>query len=187
VVEAVANASPVAYRDRQEQLAFYINAYNILTVSAVVQRFPIDSVMSVPGFFDTITHTVAGNPMTLNALENDIIRAQFGEPRIHFAVNCASVGCPWLDGTPFTGETLDAALTRLTRQFVGQSTSLDTRRRRVVVSQLFEWFATDFEAAGGVRAFLVAHTEHDQTRVQVASPGMRIAYFPYDWALNARP
>ena len=187
VVEAVANASPVAYPERSAQLAFYINAYNILTVSAVVERFPIDSVMSVPGFFDTITHTVAGNPRTLNALENDLIRAQFSEPRIHFAVNCASVGCPWLDRTPFTAENLDASLTRLTRQFVGQSTSIDSRRRRVVVSQIFEWFAGDFQAAGGVRAFLVAHTDHEQTRVQVADERMRIAYTPYDWALNARP
>ncbi len=187
VVGAVANASPVAYPERSAQLAFYINAYNILTVSAVVERFPIESVMSVPGFFDTITHTVAGNPRTLNSLENDLIRAQFAEPRIHFAVNCASAGCPWLDREPFTAENLDAQLTRLTRQFVGQSTSIDSRRRRVVVSQIFEWFAGDFEAAGGVRAFLVAHTEHEATRTQVADERMRIAYTPYDWALNARP
>ena len=152
-----------------------------------MERLPIESVMSVPGFFDTITHTVAGNPRTLNALENDLIRAQFSEPRIHFAVNCASVGCPWLDRTPTPHVNRETPYTHLRCPLGFQPTSFDSPRRRVVVSQIFEWFAGDFQAAGGVRAFLVAHTDHEQTRVQVADERMRIAYTPYDWALNARP
>ncbi|MEZ4325371.1 MAG: DUF547 domain-containing protein [Polyangiales bacterium] len=186
-VQAVADTRPTDLVSRDAQLAFYLNAYNILTVNAVLARFPIDSVMSVPGFFDAIEHDVMGTRMTLNALENDIIRGRFHEPRIHFAVNCASAGCPWLDATPFTAGELDATLTRLTNAFVGRTTTVDARRRRVVVSQLFEWFAGDFEPAGGVRAFLVAHTENEATRAGVADERNRITYFEYDWALNARP
>ncbi|MCA9532863.1 MAG: DUF547 domain-containing protein [Myxococcales bacterium] len=187
LVLAVGDARPADLQGRDAQLAFYLNAYNVLTVNAVVTRLPIDSVMSVPGFFDTIEHDVMGTPMTLNALENDIIRAQYHEPRIHFAVNCASAGCPWLDATAFTPGALEGALDRLTRAFVARTTSLDSRRRRVVVSQLFEWFAGDFEPSGGVRAFLVAHTDDPSTRSAVADERNRIAYFEYDWALNARP
>jgi hypothetical protein len=186
-VQAVADARLTDLPDRDAQLAFYLNAYNILTVNAVVTRFPIDSVMSVPGFFDVLEHNVLGTSMTLNALENDIIRAQFHEPRIHFAVNCASAGCPWLDSAPFTASNLEPALDRLTRGFVRRTTSVDSRRRRVVVSQLFEWFAGDFEPAGGVRGFLVAHIDNEATRAQVADERNRVAYFEYDWALNARP
>ena len=90
---------------RDEQLAFYINAYNALVIKAVLAKLPIDSVMSAPGFFDREKHVVAGQEMTLNHLENEIIRsARFAEPRIHFLVNCASVGCPRRDVALLVGD-----------------------------------------------------------------------------------
>ena len=186
LVSAVAEADPAAEESDAGRLAFYINAYNILTVSAVLERFPIASVMDVPGFFDAATHRVAGAEMTLNGLENDIIRGQFHEPRIHFAVNCASTGCPWLDGTGFTAENLEASLERLTDAYVQRTTQVDARRRRVQVSKIFEWFAADFEAGGGVRAFLAAHLGEAQ-RALVEDPRTRITMFEYDWSLNGRP
>ena len=185
VVRAIGEADPATYPSREAKLAFYINAYNVLTVATVVERFPIDSVMSVEGFFDVITHRVADREMTLNALENEIIRAEFEEPRIHFAVNCASAGCPWLDGTPFTAENIDAALDRLTRSYVQRTSVLERSRRRVRVSKIFEWFEGDFERAGGVREFLAAHLEPDDAAF-VRESRTRIGHFEYDWALNAR-
>lgn len=167
------------------QLAFYINAYNVLTVNSVIELWPVTSVMEEEGFFDARPHTVAGATMTLNALENDIIRARFGNPRIHFAVNCASTGCPWLDATSFTAANLDARLAALTQAFVSRTTQIDRRRRRVRTSQIFEWFAGDFEASGGVREFVAAQlSDEDAAFVRLSST--RIAHFDYDWALNGR-
>ena len=193
VVEAVANASPVAYPERSAQLAFYINAYNILTVSAVVERFPIDSVMSVPGFFDTITHTVAGNPRTLNALENDLIRAQFSEPRIHFAVNCASVGCPMLREEAYVAERLSAQLDEQTARFMSdRSRNRYAGGGKLEVSRIFDWYGKDFalghRGITSLQAFMASQAERladvPADRERIRGQNLPIAFLEYDWKLN---
>lgn len=182
-VRYVGETDPSSW-SRDAQLAFYIDAYNALTVHAVLERWPIESVMRVEGFFDAIEHRVAGREMTLNALENDIIRsARFAEPRIHFAVNCASAGCPPLSRQAFAAENLEAQLEAQTDAFVRATT--EVRGRRARLSQIFEWFAADFEAAGGVRAFVADHLEGEDA-ARVRDPRTRLAYTPYDWAINAR-
>lgn len=182
-VRSVGEAEPASWA-RDEQLAFYIDAYNALTVSAVIAHWPIESVMRVEGFFDAETHRVAGRAMTLNQLENDVIRGDaFAEPRIHFAVNCASVGCPPLSRQAYTAENLEAQLAAQTEAFVRATTEVSGRRARL--SQIFEWFAADFEPAGGVRAFVADQLEGDDAD-RVRDPRTRLAYAPYDWAINAR-
>ena len=167
---------------RDAHLAFLINAYNILTVSAVIERWPIEGVMQVEGFFDGIEHTVAGETMTLNTLENERIRAVFGEPRIHFAVNCASTSCPPLRRELFTAENLEASLEEQARAFVRGSTSF--RGRRATLSKLFEWFADDFEAGGGVREFVASRLDAEDTE-KMRSERTRLQYADYDWSPNA--
>lgn len=167
-----------------EALAFYVNAYNALTVAAVLEAWPIESVMRVDGFFDTATHTVAGESMTLNALENDILRSdRFGEPRIHFVVNCASKSCPPLDREPYTAENIEAKLALATRSYVRATTELTSHTAKV--SRLFEWFAEDFGGADGVRTFVADQLEGDAAE-HVRSSRTTIGYQDYDWALNAR-
>ncbi|MCZ7681820.1 MAG: DUF547 domain-containing protein [Sandaracinaceae bacterium] len=90
----------VASLSRDARLAFYLDAYNALVVKAVIDRWPIEGVMRVPGFFDRARYRVAGRDLTLNELENDVIRG-FAEPRVHFALNCASASCPRLGRTPY--------------------------------------------------------------------------------------
>ena len=184
VVAAVGSADPSAYAD-DAKLAFYINAYNALTVSAVVERWPLESVMRIEGFFDRIEHRVAGESMTLNHLENEIIRARFEEPRIHFAVNCASAGCPPLSPTAFTPANLEAQLVAQTQAYVRRTSRIDRDGGRVELSQIFEWFAADFEPAGGVRTFVANHLEGDNATF-VRHEGTALAHFEYDWAVNAR-
>ena len=182
VARSLAAAAPSRW-SRDAQLAFYINAYNILTVAAVVERWPIESVMRVDGFFDEIKHTVAGQELTLNELENDIIRdsERFGEPRIHFAVNCASVGCPPLHNRPFAADRLESDLEELSRAFVRRSTR-PAREGVVETSQIFEWFAADF-APGGVVAFLKRYLPDGQASVLEEA---ELQYRSYDWEINAR-
>lgn len=181
-VEQVGAADTTGW-ERDVELAFLVNAYNALTVAAVVELWPIDSVLSVPGFFDARTHRVAGADMTLNQLENDRIRARFAEPRIHFVVNCASAGCPWLPPEPVTADNLATLLDRQTREFLDRTVRIDDGT--AWVSQIFEWFAGDFEAAGGVRAFLAAHLDEERA-VFVLDHAHTISFTPYDWAVNAR-
>ena len=178
-VAAIATAQPAEW-SRDEQLAFYINAYNALTISSVVANWPMDSVMNVEGFFDAAEHQVAGESITLNTLENARIRETFHEGRIHFAVNCASVGCPPLRGTPFEAATLDAALEEQTVAAVRATSTV--RGRRVTVSKLFEWFADDFTP--DVREFIASRLEEaDATAVRNTRNRLRFA--DYDWAVNA--
>ncbi|MEM9068607.1 MAG: DUF547 domain-containing protein [Myxococcota bacterium] len=170
--------------ERDAALAFYINAYNALTVSSVLELWPVESVMQEDGFFDGRKHMVAGAEMTLNDLENTIIRGErFAEPRIHFAVNCASVGCPPLQNEAFTAANLEAKLAAATQAFVRASTRFG--RRDVQLSQIFEWFAGDFEAVGGVRSFVAAQLEGEEAE-RVANERTRIRHFDYDWDLNGR-
>jgi len=184
LVASIGAATPASW-SRDEQLAFYINAYNVLVVRTVIDRWPIESVMRSEGFFDGATYSVAGLERTLNALENEVIRGPtFNEPRIHFAVNCASIGCPPLRGSPYTAAGLDAQLHEQAEAFVRTTSRIDRGERRVSVSQLFEWFADDFAPAGGVRAFLVAHLEGDD-RELVRDAAIAISHFEYDWALNS--
>lgn len=172
---------------RDARLAFFINAYNILVVHAVLERWPLESVMRSEGFFDGATYTVAGHQRTLNGLENDVIRGEeFAEPRIHFAVNCASAGCPPIATAPYSAENLEAQLGAQAVAFMRATTRIDRSRRRVQASQLFEWFAADFEPAGGARAFIAERLEAADGAF-VRDPETRITYFEYDWALNARP
>lgn len=186
LVDAVSSAE-VEAASRDAKLAFYINAYNILVVHTVLERWPLESVLSSEGFFDGVEYPVVGTARTLNGLENDVIRDRevFGEPRIHFAVNCASAGCPPLANQPYTAATLEAMLARQTRAYVRGTSRLDRGASRVRVSQIFEWFAEDFGGPDGVRRFLAAHLEAPDASF-VSDSRTTVGHFDYDWALNAR-
>lgn len=187
LVSAIAEAEVDGWT-RDAQLAFFINAYNALVIHTVLERWPIESVIRSEGFFDGVEYPVAGTDRTLNGLENDVIRdaERFGEPRIHFAVNCASAGCPPLADTPYTAAALEAMLARRARAYVRATTRIDRDADRVQVSQIFEWFAADFGGPDGVRAFLAAHLE-DEDAAFVRDASTEVEHFDYDWALDARP
>ena len=184
VTQSIADTDPSTW-ERDEQLAFYINAYNANTIELVLEEWEVDSVLEEDGFFDDEDHMVAGEEMTLNELENEIIRAEFGEPRIHFLVNCASTGCPPLASYAFTAENLEEAFETHTRAYIQRTSELNRDRGRVYVSQIFEWFEDDFDVAGGVRAFLVQYFDGEDAEF-VANEENSIRHFEYDWSINAR-
>lgn len=178
-VRAIAEAEPDGW-SRNAQLAFYLNAYNALVVHAVLEHWPIESVQGVPGFFDRERHRVAGRAMTLNQLENEVIRRRFDEPRIHFALNCASASCPPLSRRAFEASSLDRRLAALTRAFVRRTTRVTGDAVRV--SRIFEWYGEDFE---DVRAF-VASRLAERDRAGARDEGRPLRFDPYDWDLNDR-
>lgn len=165
----------------QEQLAFYINAYNILALKMVVDHWPTQSIKDVGSLFSPVWDKPAGElggkTVSLDEVEHKILR-KLGEPRIHMAIVCASVSCPDLRNEPYRASTLNDQLDDQTRQFLdNQGKGLRVDKDVMRVSKIFDWFEEDFDRYGGVGAFIL--------RYKTGLKDFRIkANLPYDWAVN---
>jgi hypothetical protein len=179
VATQIANTAPPA--DSSARLAFYIDAYNATVLHQVLAVYPIPGVLERnPDFFKQGV-VIAGEKMSLDHLENEIIRKQFKEPRIHFALNCASVSCPPLLPKPYSSVEMEKTLESQTRAYLESSHGYEEAEGKVLVSQLFEWFAADFEAAEGSAAkFIVKHRQRPL-------PTDALTFRSYDWNLNLAP
>lgn len=168
-----------------EPLSSWLNAYNALVVKAVADRHPIRSVRDVPGFFDRVRHRVAGQMRTLDDVENRIIRPRFQDARIHVALNCGAVSCPALHPHVFREASLDQTLTRLARAMVRSNRHVRVQDGKLEISELFFWFAADFERDGGsVWGWL---QRYDATqKLEGLSAATERGRIPYRWALNQR-
>ena len=177
-----------------ERLAFFINAYNALTVQLVASKLPADQ-KTWPDWSITLigppagnawkgySFVVAGVPRTLDAIENAVLRP-LGEPRIHFAINCASRSCPTLSAQAYRAATLTAQLANATAAFAHDPTQLRLADGHLRVNPILDWFAADFAAAGGVRKFLLSEvTEPGPLATQLAGADP-LQFFIYDWRLN---
>ncbi|MBA3962601.1 MAG: DUF547 domain-containing protein [Chthoniobacterales bacterium] len=166
---------------KQEQLAFYLNAYNAWILHEALGKYPTKSVKDVLfRFFLGQRIKVAGEPMSFNHLEKEIIRPKFGEPRVHFALNCASQSCPPLNPEAFRAEKLDAQLEKLAVAFVNSRKGVDysLEKKSVALSAIFKWYKDDFDHAGGVLAFI------NKRRHEPLPNDAQIGYQDYDWSLN---
>ena len=180
VVNGIANQK-VSGLNKKEQLAFYINAYNAWILYEALGKYPTKSVKDLLfTFFTGKRIKVAGEEMSFNHLEKDIIRAKFNEPRIHFALNCASRSCPPLDPEPFRAEKLDAQLEKLALAFVNSPRGVDYNAgsRTAALSAIFNWYKDDFKAAAGPVAFI------NKRRKPPLPNDTRITYQDYNWSLN---
>ena len=172
-----------------EQLAFWLNAYNALVIKGVVDRYPTTSVRSVKpfgGFFYRLKFQVAGKPYTLNEIEHDVIRAEFVDARVHFALVCASAGCPTLENRAFFADTLEERLETATFNFVAnpEKVRLERSERRLYLSKIFKWYAADFtEGYAGVTDFLADYLPSDDAEF-LETEDIELHYLDYDWTLN---
>jgi hypothetical protein len=169
---------------KSTKLAFYLNAYNALVIKGVVDRLPnFTSVKKVKGFFDKHKYLVAGKRVTLNQLENTIIRPTFKEPRIHFALVCGARSCPPLRAAAFRTSGLDGVLERLTRNFINSGHGVRVKGGAVKVSELFKWYAKDFEqASGSVGKYLARYHKKHADKLSAG----KLGYLHYSWALNKK-
>ncbi len=179
---------------REQRIAFWCNVYNAVTVRFVLDGYPeIESVKAVEGFFDTKTFPVAGEELTLNEIESRA-RAE-GDPRVHFAVVCASTSCPDLRFEPYRGADLNHQLEEQTRTFLADTKKgLRLRGEDLWVSSIFKWYAGDFTGGSTVVAFfargkvldwILPHLPEDLAQqIRDAAPSVR--YLDYDWSLNDR-
>jgi len=144
--------------NKEEKLAFYINAYNILALKTVVDHWPLDSIKDVGNLLSPVWGKPAGSiddkTVSLDDIENKILRPM-GEPRIHFAIVCASVSCPDLRNTPYTASKLNAQLDEQVQKFLTNADKgLRVGDKDIQISRIFGWFGKDFKPAGGVEAFI---------------------------------
>ena len=168
--------------NRNEELAFYINAYNILALKMVADHWPTKSIKDVGSLFSPVWNKSAGmlggKSVSLGEIEHKVLRAM-GEPRIHLAIVCASVSCPDLRNEPYTAMKLNEQLNDQAKQFLNnQGKGLKIEKKIIRISKIFDWFEDDFDAMGGVSAFI--------KRYQTDLPELKIkANMPYDWSVNA--
>lgn len=164
--------------DEKEQLAFYINAYNIWVIRHIVASYPVGSPMDIEGFFDVKQLVVAGESMTLNELENEKILV-YGDARVHFVLVCAAMACPRLANFSFAPERLEVQLTQQTTLALNDKQFLRTNNGQVLLSEIFKWYRDDF---GQSDTDLVSFI--NQYRDKALPTQTSLGYYTYDWSLN---
>ena len=180
---------------RDGQLAFWINAYNAVTIDKVIKWKPKKSVREtlIPGvwtstkFFTTRQHIVAGQQVSQDDIEHEILRKRFQDPRIHFAIICASSGCPLLPQFAYTAENVQLKLKEETRKYLNSKRGLriDYVENTIQLSKLFDWFAGDFTSkSGSITNFIKPYISEKAMSFLDRMPKM--SYIHYDWALNAK-
>jgi hypothetical protein len=182
---------PIDDYSRAEQFAYWVNLYNALTVHVVLSHYPVASIRDIdvsPGLFadgpwDRELVTVAGEALTLNDIEHRILRPIWQDPRIHYAVNCASIGCPNLQAAPFTAENTEALLESAARSYVNSPRGVSFGETGLVVSSIYVWFQDDF---GDSDADVIAHLERyaEPALAERISKTPRLSGHTYDWSLN---
>ena len=173
-----------------EQLAFYINAYNAWTIKLVLSGYPgIHSIKDLGSFWSSpwkkeIVH-VDGKVLSLDDIEHGIIRPKFKDPRIHFAVNCASKSCPPLSSEPYEGKIINQQLDAAARAFINDPKRNRLEGNTLYVSKIFDWYGEDFK--GGIVNFFLKYAEGDLKRGLEANKNqIKIRYLDYDWSLNGK-
>ena len=202
-LDALSAVTPAEYQGwtRDQQLAFLLNVYNAYTVKLVLTRYPdLKSIKDVGSLVQSPWKkeffTLLGAVRSLDFVEQEMIRAPgvFDEPRIHFALNCASIGCPMLREEAYVGPRLDAQLDSSVRRFLGDRSRnrYDAGSRRLELSRIFDWYKADFEKGGrgyaSVPQFLARYADFvaDEAvgHALVRRGQLPIRYLDYDWRLN---
>lgn len=164
-----------------EKKAFYINAYNILTINAIIENDIPSSPMDVNGFFDKIRHDVAGKKMTLDEIEKGTLFPEFGDARVHFAVVCAATGCPQIQSEAYMPDKLDDQLNAAARESLNRDYFIRVNEddESVQISQLFDWYKKDFlKEADSVLGYI------NKYRTEEIPSDYSVGYYDYDWSLN---
>jgi Protein of unknown function, DUF547 len=214
-VESLGEVSEASYNKwpNTRKIAFWINAYNALTLRAIIDHYPIkssfaksviypkNSIRQIPGVWDKLKFKVMGRELTLEHIEHRILRKQFNEPRIHMALVCAAKSCPPLRMEPYKGARLSAQLDDQAQKFLRKSTNfrIDHNNNRIYISPIFKWFGDDFLSNYGVKENYSGHSESEtavrryinsflkqEDRDFLKGSDFPIHYLKYDWSLNEK-
>lgn len=183
----------------EEQIAFWMNAYNSLTLKSIIDQTPLKpSIKDITGVWRLRKHSINQKEKTLNEIEHDVLRVDFDEPRLHAAIVCAAISCPPLRNEAFTGEKLDEQLDSQVKQWLARPDGLkiDKEAGDVKVSKIFSWFGGDWVPSYGVDSGFAGSKEEkavlnfiskyvsDEDRAYLEAGDYKVSYFDYDWSLN---
>ena len=187
-IAALESMDPLTLNE-QEQKAYWINLYNSLTVELILDNYPLTSITNLGsnplefGPWNEISTEINGFELSLNDIEHRIIRPKFNDYRIHFAVNCASIGCPDLATEAYQGSSLDAQLDQAANDYLTHPRGLQFQDDKLLLSTLFEWYADDFgDSQSSILATLGKHTSPETQSALAAYNGSPV--YEYDWGLN---
>lgn len=176
--------TPESSWSANKQKAFWINAYNAYTIKLILENYPLQSIMDIKkegkSAWKIPFAKVGGKTYTLDHIEHKILREKLFDPKIHVGVNCASGSCPKLGNVAFTEDNVDAELTKLMKAFVNDVTRNKLSKKKVQVSEIFNWFKDDFTKNGSVIDYL---NQFSDTEIK---SNARISYLKYDWSLNGK-
>lgn len=176
--------------DRNEKFAFYINAYNAWTIKLILTGYPgvksikdLGSILKSP--WKKKICRLDGKVITLDDIEHKILRPVFKDPRVHFAVNCASKSCPPLFASPYRGADLEKQLDDASRGFVNDSANNRLDGKTLYASRIFDWFAGDFDK--DIVGFFLKYAQGDLKKTLEENRNkIKVKYLDYDWSLNGR-
>ena len=178
---------PTRLPRRQDQLAFWINAYNAFAVRGILDHYSPISLWGRYRYFIGRDYRVGGTAINLYDLEREVLIEQFHEPLMHFAIVCASISCPKLQSWAYHPDRLDRQLVQVAKAFINDPTRnrFDRTQKVASLSMIFRWFEKDFsDAAGSVLAYIARYIGDPELAEELIQPGYRIEYLNYDWSLN---
>ena len=192
-LESLADVDLADFTDADARLALWLNAYNAIAISQVLEVYPIASirpkVLGIPNwlsfldFFTRSNSIIGGKKYSLNQIEHAILRPEFAEPRIHFALVCASVGCPLLRRGAYFPESVRTQLEADASRFIHNPDKVryDAQKKTLYLSKIFKWYGEDFvKAAGSVAEYVGGYLGPEAA----VGDGWAIVFLPYDWNLN---
>ena len=196
-----------------QKIAFWINSYNAFTIKAIIDHYPIqrsftlvgifyapkNSILQIPGVWKKLQFQAVGQNVTLDHIEHGILRKEFNEPRIHAAINCASISCPDLRNEAYIADKIDKQLDDSSKNFVNSNTKgvlVDKNKNKVKVSKIFKWFGQDFfknynmnefnersDKENGTFGYIYKYINDDE-KEYILSDDYKLKYLSYDWRLN---
>ena len=200
-IDSIGSVSPQSHPERfassAHQLAYWINAYNALVLRGIIDAYPVESVKDIKlfnGFFNRQTWHVGGRPLTLDKIENDIIRPQFNEPRIHFVLNCGAKSCPPLENRAFTGALLEDRLEKALIRFTASENFFYLQEDQLILSKIIDWYRSDFHhqtpsnnpqntAIDPLISYFIPYADPSM-RDLLRHPTLNVVFMDYDWSLN---
>ena len=214
-LESLNNISPDDFNTwtDSQKIAFWINAYNAFTIKAIIDHYPIqrsftlvgifyapkNSILQIPGVWKKLQFQAVGQNITLDHIEHGILRKEFNEPRIHAAINCASISCPDLRNEAYISDKIDKQLDDSSKNFVNSKTKgvlIDKNKNKIKVSKIFKWFGDDFfsnyhkqefndksDKQNGTLGFIYKYINDDE-KIFLLNSNYKLKYMSYDWSLN---
>jgi len=176
-IDILLHNSPEDSWSHKRKLAFWINAYNALTIDLILKHYPLKSIKDIKDPWDQKLWEFDNTYLSLNDIEHNILR-KMNEPRIHFAIVCASESCPKLQNTAFTDENLEEQLTKATQEFLADTSKNEISENEIKLSKIFRWFKKDFEQDGSLIDFL-----NKYTAIEISDKAKK-SFKDYSWDLN---